>query len=126
MRSGRLAWEYRKPMGIVANRLRGHVVDSSRALFRLAPGLRSRAAGPVQRLTSTPTFTVKGRAEKKDSTIQFTCCVCQRTIEKTDPDGHSLQVRKFGAASPETLWAHGTCLRNAIPALSEGTNVLLK
>jgi len=32
-------------------------------------------------------------------------------VAKSDPDGYSLQVRKFGNDSPEMIWAHGHCLR---------------
>jgi hypothetical protein len=50
-------------------------------------------------------------------TIQLRCCICDHPVEQNDPDGYSLQVRKFGAQSPEMVWAHGSCLRNVIPVI---------
>jgi hypothetical protein len=51
------------------------------------------------------------------SSIQLRCCICGTLVEKDDPDGYSLQVQKFGAKSPEVIWAHGPCLRNVIPVI---------
>jgi hypothetical protein len=52
-----------------------------------------------------------------DTTIQFTCCICRGIVKRDEPDGFSLQVTKFGANSPEVVWAHGPCLRKVIPIL---------
>jgi hypothetical protein len=49
----------------------------------------------------------------------FLCCICSKTIEENDPDGYSLQTRKFGSKSPEMVWAHGPCLRKVIPVIGE-------
>jgi hypothetical protein len=51
------------------------------------------------------------------SLIQLRCSICGTIIEKDEPDGYSLQVLKFGAKSPEMIWAHGPCLRKAIPVV---------
>jgi hypothetical protein len=50
-----------------------------------------------------------------NSPIQLKCCICGGVVERTDPDGYSLQVRKFGNNSPEMIWAHGLCLRRVTP-----------
>ena len=50
-------------------------------------------------------------------TIQLRCCISGHLVEQRDPDGYSLQVRKFGAQSPEMVWAHGLCLRKVIPVI---------
>ena len=52
------------------------------------------------------------------TSVQFTCCICGKIVEGNDPDGYSLQVRKFGVTSPEMIWAHGVCLRKAIPVIA--------
>ena len=50
-------------------------------------------------------------------TVQLRCGFCGHLIEQDDSDGYSLQVRKFGAQSPEMVWAHGSCLRKVIPVI---------
>jgi hypothetical protein len=47
--------------------------------------------------------------------IQLRCCIGERS----DPDGYSLQVRKFGNDSPEMIWAHGPCLRRVAPVVGK-------
>ena len=49
--------------------------------------------------------------------IKFKCGICEKVVELTDPDGYSLQVRKFKVNSPEMVWAHGVCLRRVIPVI---------
>jgi hypothetical protein len=56
--------------------------------------------------------------------IKFRCCICGNVVDFQDgegraTDGYSLQVRKFGAKSPEAIWAHGQCLRKAIPVVGK-------
>lgn len=51
--------------------------------------------------------------------IQLRCCICGDVIDRNDTDGYSLQVQKFGSKSPEVIWAHGACLRKAIPVVGE-------
>jgi len=45
------------------------------------------------------------------------CCVCRDVIVPDDPDGYSLKILKFGNKSPETVWAHGMCLRRVMPVV---------
>ena len=52
--------------------------------------------------------------------IQLRCCVCDDLVARDDPDGYSIEVQKFGARSSEMIWAHGACLREAIPFVAEG------
>jgi hypothetical protein len=52
-----------------------------------------------------------------NAVIQLRCCVCDNIVQQDDPDGYSLQIRKFGAKSPEMVWAHGPCLRRVIPVI---------
>lgn len=53
------------------------------------------------------------------NTLGFRCCICGDVVRLNDPDGYSLQVRKFGTKSPEMIWAHGPCLRRVIPVVGE-------
>jgi hypothetical protein len=50
-------------------------------------------------------------------TIQLRCCLCGQLVDQNDPDGYSIQIRKFGTESPEMVWAHGPCLRKVIPVI---------
>jgi len=52
-----------------------------------------------------------------NTSVRLQCCICGKTVEGNDPDGYSLQVRKFGANAPEMIWAHGPCLRKVIPVV---------
>jgi hypothetical protein len=49
--------------------------------------------------------------------FQVRCCVCDDLVEPKDPDGYSLQLRKFRIDTPETVWAHGVCLRRVMPVV---------
>lgn len=49
--------------------------------------------------------------------VGFRCCLCGEVVKGDDPDGYSLQVKKFGVKSPAMIWAHGPCLRNVIPVV---------
>jgi len=49
------------------------------------------------------------------SHLALSCCLCNKIVDPQEPDGYQLQVKKFGEPSPEMLWAHGICLRAAIP-----------
>jgi len=51
--------------------------------------------------------------------MDLLCCVCGKIVDQNDSDGYSLQVRKFASQSPEVIWAHGPCLRRAIPVVGE-------
>jgi hypothetical protein len=55
--------------------------------------------------------------------IQLRCCICGNVVERDDPDGYSLQVRKFGTNSPGMIWAHGPCLRKLIPVVAKGEEI---
>jgi hypothetical protein len=57
-----------------------------------------------------------GKATSAEN-IALRCCICGSPVEQNDPDGYALQLRKFGAQSPEMVWAHGSCLRNVIPVI---------
>ncbi len=52
-----------------------------------------------------------------DATIQLQCCICGNIVERSDQDGYSFQVQKFGSKSSEMIWAHGPCLRRVIPVV---------
>ena len=52
-----------------------------------------------------------------DSQLDFTCCICGHSVAKNDPDGYSLQIRKFAAATLKMVWAHGPCLRRVITVI---------
>jgi hypothetical protein len=47
--------------------------------------------------------------------VGFDCCFCGDAVNQTNPDDFSLEVRSFGGRSPYLIWAHGPCLRKAIP-----------
>ena len=49
--------------------------------------------------------------------VQLRCCICGDIVDRSDQDGYSLQVQKFGSKSPEMIWAHGPCLRKLIPVV---------
>jgi hypothetical protein len=51
--------------------------------------------------------------------MQFTCCICGKTVETDDKKAYVLQVRQAGDDRPVALWSHGQCLREAIPVLGE-------
>jgi len=48
---------------------------------------------------------------------KYRCCVCRELINADDTDGYTLSVKKFGASSPEMVWAHGPCLREVLPVI---------
>jgi len=55
---------------------------------------------------------------------KFRCCICHNVVELESADGYPrdsyvMQVRKSGTNAPEMIWAHGPCLRRAIPAVGE-------
>jgi hypothetical protein len=50
--------------------------------------------------------------------FQVRCSVCRTLIDQNDSDGYSLQVQKFGSESPNTIWAHGPCLRKVMPVVA--------
>ncbi len=52
--------------------------------------------------------------------IQLGCCICGDMVERSDPDGYSLQVRKFGNDAPEMIWAHGPCSAQSRPGGRKG------
>ena len=51
--------------------------------------------------------------------IQFTCCICGKAVRTDDKEAYVLQIRKVGMTTPEMLWGHGLCLREAIPVIAE-------
>jgi hypothetical protein len=58
-------------------------------------------------------------SDSNRSAIMFNCGICGAVVEKADPDGYTLQVRRFGAKGWEMIWEHGACLRKAMPVVSE-------
>jgi hypothetical protein len=54
--------------------------------------------------------------------MKYTCCLCRQNVELGEPDSYTVQVSQPAALSvrqnPEMLWAHGACLRKAIPVMS--------
>ena len=52
-----------------------------------------------------------------NESIQLRCGICGTIVYRDEPDGYSLQVQRFGAESPEMIWAHGPCLRKVIPVV---------
>jgi hypothetical protein len=52
-------------------------------------------------------------------TFRVRCCICGQLIEQNEEDAYSLLVQKYGSdPSPETVWAHGPCLREVMPVLN--------
>ncbi len=49
--------------------------------------------------------------------IELRCCLCNKSVDRQETDGSQIQLKKFGASTPEMLWAHGVCLRAAIPLI---------
>ena len=54
--------------------------------------------------------------------MDYICCICRRNVALGEPDSYTLRVSQPAALSvqedPELLWAHGTCLRSAMPVMS--------
>lgn len=49
--------------------------------------------------------------------MKYTCCICHQVMGMDVPDWYQVQIRKRGIEPPETVRAHGPCLRAEISVL---------
>jgi hypothetical protein len=54
--------------------------------------------------------------------MKFNCCVCKLEVEIGQSDTYTIQISKPSGIGfqkrPELMWAHGPCLREAIPLVA--------
>ncbi len=51
--------------------------------------------------------------------MKLSRCICGVAVEPSAQDWYAPQLRHSKAGAPEMIWAHGACLRPAMPVAGE-------